>query len=164
MPQLDPSTFASQLFWLAVIFVVLLVLMARVGLPRVRAVIETRTAKIDGDLGAAAEARGRSEELLAEYEKSLATARAEAQATIRGMAEAMAKEQAHREHELMEKLAVEARSAEARIAAAKREALANVRQIAVEAAQAATARLVGNELPASDIETAVARVLTEQRS
>jgi F-type H+-transporting ATPase subunit b len=163
MPQLDIASFPPQLFWLAVIFVVLLIVMARIGLPRVRGVLDTRSAKIDGDLGAAADARGRSEALLAEYEKSLATARAEAQSTVRTMIETLAKEQAHREHELMELLTVEARSAETRIAAAKQAALANVRQIAVEAAQAATARLVGNDLPASDIEAAVTRVLAEQR-
>jgi len=163
MPQLDPTGFPTQLFWLAVIFVVLLILMARVGLPRVRAVIDTRAAKIDGDLGAAADARGRSEALLAEYERSLAAARAEAQSTVRAMAETMAKEQAHREHELMQQLAVEARSAETRIAAAKRDALANVRQIAVEAAQAAAMRLVGDAPPAAEIEQAVAGVLAERR-
>lgn len=163
MPQLDPATFPTQLFWLAVIFVVLLVLMAKLGLPRVRDVLDTRAAKIDGDLGAAADARGRSEALLAEYEKALASARAEAQATVRNMAESLAKEHAHRERELMETLAVEARSAETRIAAAKRDALANVRQIAVEAAQAAGARLVGDALPASEIEAAVGRVLAEHR-
>ena len=163
MPQLDPTGFPTQLFWLAVIFVVLLIMMARVGLPRVRAVIDTRAAKIDGDLGAAADARGRSEALLAEYERSLAAARAEAQSTVRAMAETMAKEQAHREHELMQQLAVEARSAETRIAAAKRDALANVRQIAVEAAQAAAMRLVGDAPPAAEIEQAVAGVLAERR-
>jgi F-type H+-transporting ATPase subunit b len=163
MPQLDIASFPPQLFWLAVIFVVLLIVMARIGLPRVRGVLDTRSAKIDGDLGAAADARGRSEALLAEYEKSLAAARAEAQSTVRTMIETLTKEQAHREHELMELLTVEARSAETRITAAKQAALANVRQIAVEAAQAATARLVGNDLPASDIEAAVTRVLAEQR-
>ncbi len=163
MPQLDPTTFPTQLFWLAVIFVVLLILMAKVGLPRVREVVDTRAAKIDGDLAAAADARSRSESLLAEYERSLATARAEAQATIRTMAETMAKEQARREQELMERLVVEARSAESRIAAAKNQALANVRQIAVEAAQAATTRLVGDSLPTAEIEAAVTSVLAERR-
>jgi len=162
MPQLDPATYPTQLFWLAVIFVVLLILMAKLGLPRVRAALETRSAKIDGDLGAAAEARGRSEALLAEYERSLAAARAEAQTTVRTMVETLAKEQAQREHELMERLALEARAAEARIATAKQAALANVRAIAVEAAQAATARLVGDGLPASDIEAAVTRALGQR--
>ena len=164
MPQLDPSTYPTQLFWLAVIFIVLYIVMSRVALPRVSAAIDTRAVKIDGDLGAAAEARGRSETLLAEYERALATARAEAQATVRGMAEQMAKEQAQREHALVEQLNVEARSAEARIASAKTAALANVRQIAVEAAQAATERLVGHALPAADVEAAVGGVLAERRS
>ena len=48
MPQLDPATFPTQLFWLAVVFVVLLILMARVGLPRVREVVETRAAILPG--------------------------------------------------------------------------------------------------------------------
>ncbi|MBI3516460.1 MAG: F0F1 ATP synthase subunit B' [Proteobacteria bacterium] len=164
MPQLDPSTFPTQLFWLAVVFVVLLIVMARVGLPRVRAVIETRAAKIDGDLAAASDARGHSETLLAEYEKALAAARADAQATVRTMMDAIAKDQTQREHALMEQLTVEARSAEARIAAAKTAALANVRQIATETAEAATARLVGGPLPAAEVEAAVARVLAERRA
>jgi F-type H+-transporting ATPase subunit b len=162
MPQLDPTSFPTQLFWLAVIFVVLLILMARVGLPRVRAVVDLRAAKIDGDLAAAADARGRSEALLAEYEKSLTTARAEAHATIRTMTESLAKEQASREHALMEQLNAEARAAETRIAAAKTAALANVRQIAVEAAEAATQRLVGTALPAAEVEAAVSSVLRER--
>jgi F-type H+-transporting ATPase subunit b len=78
---------------------------------------------------------------------------------VRTTIETLAKEQVQREHDLMERLAGEARSAETRIAAAKQAALANVRTIAVEAAQAATARLVGDGLPASDIEAAVTRAL-----
>lgn len=163
MPQLDPSTYPTQLFWLAVIFIVLYIVMSRIALPRVSEAVETRAAKIDGDLGAAAEARTRSESLLAEYEKALAAARADAQATIRSMSEQMAKEQAQREHALVEQLNVEARSAEARIAAAKSAAMANVRQIAVEAAQAATERLVGSALPAGEIEAAVGGILAERR-
>ena len=164
MPQLDPSTYPTQLFWLAVIFILLYVVMSRIALPRVREAVETRAAKIDGDLGAAAEARSRSEALLAEYEKALASARADAQTTIRGMMDQMSKEQAAREHALVEQLNVEARSAVARIAAAKTAALANVRQIAVEAAQAATERLVGNALPAGEIDAAVGAVLAERRA
>jgi F-type H+-transporting ATPase subunit b len=164
MPQLDPSTYPTQLFWLAVIFILLYVVMSRVALPRVREAVETRAAKIDGDLGAAAEARSRSEALLAEYEKALASARSDAQTTIRGMMDQMNKEQAAREHALVEQLNGEARAAEARIATAKTAALANVRQIAVEAAQAATERLVGNALPAGEIDAAVGAVLAERRS
>lgn len=162
MPQLDPASYPTQLFWLAVVFIVLYVLMSRIGLPRVNQVVTARAAKIDGDLGAAADARSRSEALLGEYEQSLAAARAEALATIRATTEAIAREAAEREHELMVKLAAEGRAAEARIAAAKTQALGNIRQIAVEAVQAASTQLVGSSLPGSEIEAAVAQVLTER--
>ena len=55
MPQLDFSTFPSQIFWLAVIFVLLYLLMARVALPRVSAMIDARKARIEGDLERAAQ-------------------------------------------------------------------------------------------------------------
>jgi len=161
MPQLDPTSFATQLFWLAVVFVVLLIMMSRIGLPRVHAAIGTRAAKIDGDLAAAVAARERSAALVADYEASITEARTTAQSMIRAMAETMAKEQAHRENELLRKLSNEARSAEARIAEAKSAALASVEQIAVEAAQAATARLIGERPPPADIRAAVMNVLAE---
>src|SRR5258708_38120340 len=101
MPQLDAATFPTQLFWLAVIFVALLILMTKVGLPRVREVLDARSAKIDGDLGGAAEARGRSESLLAEYERSLAAARPDAQSTVRSMIQQITTKQRRREHGLV---------------------------------------------------------------
>ena len=59
MPQLDFATFPPQLFWLAITFIVLYVLMAWVGLPRVGGVIAARRNRIDGDLEKAAQMQGR---------------------------------------------------------------------------------------------------------
>ena len=50
MPQLDISTFVPQIFWLAVSFAVLYVLMSRVALPRMTAILEMRAGRIEGDL------------------------------------------------------------------------------------------------------------------
>ena len=47
MPQLDLSTFPSQLFWLAVVFIVLYVLMARLGLPKIGTVLAERRQRIE---------------------------------------------------------------------------------------------------------------------
>ena len=76
MPQLDLSTFPPQLVWLAISFVVLYLLMARLGLPRVGATIEARRRHLDEDLARAAELRTQAEAALAAYEAAQAQARA----------------------------------------------------------------------------------------
>src|SRR3954453_19265754 len=73
-PPFDPSTFASQLVSLAITFVALYLLMARVALPRVGSILEERRARIDGDLGDAQRLKARSDEAIAAYEKALADA------------------------------------------------------------------------------------------
>ena len=76
MPQLDISTFPPQLFWLAVTFIVLYLLMSRLGLPRVTAIIEARRKRLDDDLSRAAEVRAEAEATVAAYQRTLAEARA----------------------------------------------------------------------------------------
>src|SRR5271157_3555225 len=97
MPQLDFSTFPSQLFWLAVVFVVLYLLMARIGLPKVGAVIAERKAKAAGDLDQASRMKAEAEAVMAAYERSLADARAQAQATLRAAIERFNAEAAERQ-------------------------------------------------------------------
>ncbi|MFT6106608.1 MAG: F-type H+-transporting ATPase subunit b [Rickettsiales bacterium] len=47
MPQFDPSSFASQIFWLAICFGALYVAMSRVFLPRIRDIFQTRNIGIE---------------------------------------------------------------------------------------------------------------------
>ena len=49
LPQLAVETFAGQLFWLAIAFVLLYVLLAFVVIPRIRNVLETRRSRIAGE-------------------------------------------------------------------------------------------------------------------
>ena len=79
-PPFNPQTFASQLFWLAITFVLLYVLMARLALPRVGAIIDDRQKRIAGDLAEAERLKEQSDAAVAAYEKALADARARAQA------------------------------------------------------------------------------------
>src|SRR6201999_274495 len=74
-PPFQKDTFASQLIWIAITFIVLYRLMARVALPRVGSILEHRRAHIDGDLAEAQRLKTASDEALATYEKSLADAR-----------------------------------------------------------------------------------------
>lgn len=163
MPQLDPTSYASQLFWLALTFIPLFLLVWKVALPRVGAVIEARRRRIAADLDKAAALRDEAAKLLAWYEKTLADAQEKARAELRLAAEEMAAAAAQRHAELGARLAEEVAAAERRIGAAKEEALASIRAVAGEAAAAATERLIGVRPPADALERAVADVAGERR-
>ncbi|HEY1430196.1 MAG TPA: F0F1 ATP synthase subunit B', partial [Stellaceae bacterium] len=115
MPQLDVSTFAPQLVWLAISFVVLYLLMAKIGLPRVNAIIEARRNRLDDDLARAAQFKAEAEAAIAAYQKTMAEARAEAQATIRERTDQFAAEAAERQRQLAEALAEQTKAAEREI-------------------------------------------------
>ena len=161
LPQLDPSTFASQIFWLAVTFVALYLLMSRVALPRVRDVLEERERRITDDLEKAQRLKDESEAVLAEYEKALADARANAQAMFAQAVEQANAEAAKRQQDMAQKLAKQLETAESRVQAAKAEALDNIRQVAIEVAQDAAARLIGGDIAEGDAATAVAAAMKD---
>jgi F-type H+-transporting ATPase subunit b len=155
MPQLDFTTFAPQLFWLAVSFVVLYGLMRWLALPRVEQVLAGRREHLAGDLTRAADLKTEAEAALAAYQKTLADARAAAQATLRETTEKLAAEAAARQQELSATLAAQVAAAEARIAAMKEQALADVRGIATEVGGAVVEKLIGATADAAKLRTAV---------
>ena len=155
MPQFWMEDFAPQMVWLVISFIALYLLMARVALPRVADVLETRHGRIADDLDQAAQLKSQAETVIAEYEAALAKARGDAQATIAqaGLEATAAADK--RNAEIAEALAAEAAAAAARIDAAKTEALAELRGVATELAQAAAELLLGAEVAAGDVEQAV---------
>ncbi len=155
MPQLDFTTFAPQLFWLAVSFVVLYGLMRWLALPRVGQVIAGRREHLSRDLTRAADLKTEAEAALAAYQKTLADARAAAQATLRETSEKLAAEAAARQQQLSATLAAQVAAAEARIAAMKEQALADVRGIATEVGGAVVEKLIGASADAAKLRTAV---------
>ena len=94
MPQLDPAFFAPQLFWLAVSFIVLYVLMSRLAMPQIAGVLKQREDKIQGDLETAQRLKDETKSVIAAYEKALADARGEAQALARQTSDAASAESA----------------------------------------------------------------------
>jgi F-type H+-transporting ATPase subunit b len=155
MPQLDLSTYVPQLFWLFVTFVVFYVLMKRLAVPQVGRAIEARRQRLDSDLGRAGELRNQAESVLASYEKTLAAARAEAQATLREISERMAAEAAERQRQLSASLAQQIAAAERRIAEGKNQALAEIRGVAVDVGRAVVEKMTGSAPDAARMERAV---------
>jgi F-type H+-transporting ATPase subunit b len=142
LPQLDASTWPSQLFWLALTFGVLYFLMSTYFLPRIGATLEERRDRIADDLDKAAEGRREAEEAEKAYNRSLADARAKAQAIAADTREEVAVEVASLQREAEEELAEKADAAEARIAAMKTSAAAKVREAATDTTRAIVEALI----------------------
>ena len=79
MPQLDPTTFGNQIFWLLVALVAIYFILSRVALPRIAGILAERNGTITNDLAAAEDLKVKAKEAETAYEKALADARAEAQ-------------------------------------------------------------------------------------
>jgi F-type H+-transporting ATPase subunit b len=158
-PPFQAQNFASQLVWLAIAFVLLYVLMAKLALPRVGAAIETRQKRIDDDIAEAGRLKQDSDAAIAAYEKALADARAGAQTIAGEMRERQAAEAETTRKRLEDQLNAKLADAEKSIAATKEAAMRNVRGIAEDAARAIVERLIGKAPSDSAVGAAVADVL-----
>lgn len=164
MPQLEVSTFVPQLFWLAITFILLFLLMWKVGLPRVGGLIEARRKRIDDDLARAAQLKDEAEAALAAYQQTLATARAQAQAAVKMTTDRLAAEAAERQRQLGESLAQQVAAAERDIVAAKQRALAEMHEVAVEVARSVTEKVIGTAADTASLAAAVERAMAERTS
>lgn len=143
MPQLAAETFASQLIWLAITFVVLYLIMSRVVIPRIGGILEDREARIRGDLDKAEELKADADKAMAEYESRLAEARASAHGIIGEMKAEMAAETEKRRHEIDADLSKRQAEAESRIAEQRESALGSLDEVARQATAAVLERLTG---------------------
>lgn len=130
LPQLHAPDFTPQLFWLAVTFVLLYWIMAKVALPRIGEVIEERRDRIQRDLAAAERLKGETDKALQTYEKALSDARGSASAIARQTRDELSAEVDKERKAVEDQLASKLADAEASITATKTKALASVKDIA----------------------------------
>ena len=143
LPQLDIATWPNQLFWLVITFTILFLLMNYVVTPRISAVLETRRDKIAGDLEKAKEADADAKAMQETYQKALAAARADASEKAQAATKAANEKAAAGEAEMAKKLAKKLASAEKKLGAMRDEAMANLNDVATEAAQETVKQLIG---------------------
>ena len=122
LPQLDIETYASQIFWLIVTFLVLYFLVAKIAMPRIAEVLEGRQERIEDDLDKAETLKKEAYLVRVEYEKALSSAREEAHEATRRAQEEIAKHGAEVEALANQKVVNMLKDAEDRIEAARTEA------------------------------------------
>ena len=141
LPQLDITTWPSQLFWLVVTFVIGYILISSLVAPSISSVLANRSTKISNDLETAKKAQDNAKEVYTSYEESLSEARSQAAiAAAKALEEAKA-ETASRDAAINKKLASSAKKAEARLSKMRDEALSSLEDLATETSQKIIAEL-----------------------
>jgi len=162
MPQIDQiaAIYASQLFWLVLVFALIYFGIGRAMLPKIQRTVEDRDAKIAGDIAAAKAAREAADKADEAYQSNLAASRNEAQA-----AAAAAKSRATAASEVRLKaadaeIAQHVAQAEAALASARVAAVGQIEAVAIDAAQDIVARVSGVFVDRGQAAAAVAAAMS----
>lgn len=82
MPQLDPSTYVSQIFWLILSFLSLWFVMSWFIVPKIEDIIKQRRQKIDGYIQKAESINQQALQSLEKYQKALNKAKKDSETAI----------------------------------------------------------------------------------
>lgn len=155
LPQLDVSTFESQLVWLFLSFAVLFVFIWKIALPKVSNVMLLREETISSDLDSAEDLRSESEAIKASYEQSLAAARKNAHdSAMKARADIQVKVDAA-SAELDGRLSADSSAAETRIKAARDAALDDLDDVVIDVTSDLVSKLAGGPADQNAIDAAV---------
>ena len=155
MPQLDPTYWASQAFWLVLIFTMLYLVLSKLFIPKIKESIDDRENKIKDDLDEAQKLKIIAEEKLKEYELAIENAKKEVQKTLFESKNKLNTEIKNKKKEFAKEIETEVKNTEQEIKKLKRESLANIAAISEEITSKVIEMVSGEPLNQSSIKAAV---------
>ena len=158
MPQMEFADYMPQVVWLVITFATLYVLMAKLALPRITDILETRQRHLEHDLELSEKLRDEAQATLAEYDAAVASTRAEAESLLAKARESIQTETQERMAELNGRLESEIRESDARIRHAMSQAMDELVVVAGNSARAAVERLAGIKVSDEQARVAVESV------
>ena len=155
MPQLDPKYWASQAFWLILIFTILYIAIAKFYLPKIKNNLDDRENKIKDDVDDANKFKELSESKFKEYEKILADAKKEV-IKIQIESRTILDKNIQSKKEAMEKeIENEISKAQKEIDELKRSSLNDIQSISENITSSIIENISGDKLNESSIKAAV---------
>ena len=155
MPQLDPTYWASQAFWLVLIFTMLYLVLSKLFIPKIKESIDDRENKIKDDLDEAQKLKIIAEEKLKEYELAIENAKKEVQKTLFESKNKLNTEIKNKKKEFAKEIETEVKNTEQEIKKLKKESLANIAAISEEITSKVIEMVSGEPLNQSSIKAAV---------
>jgi len=155
MPQLDPTYWASQAFWLTLIFTLLYLALSKMFIPKIKESIDDRENKIKDDLDESQELKNLAEQKLREYEVTIENAKKEVQKIIFESKNKLSIEIQNKKKKIEKEIEQEVRNAEQEIRSLKKESLENISSISEEIASKVIEMVSGEPLNQSSVKAAV---------
>lgn len=161
-PQLKTETYASQVFWLFVSFLMMYGLMSRVALPRVGEVLETRRAQKENNLKRAEQLQEEAQKATESYEEALAKAQESAQEAITAAEQNIAEKMAAESARFAEHARKRVVAAEQGIEKAKADALISLADISAEISAEIVNKVAGVKITKADAKKVVTTVMKKE--
>jgi len=164
LPQFEPDTFASQLFWLAITFMVMFFVFSKFTLPSISSVIENRKNIIDSDLDMAEKLSAEADSVHDAYNENLLTTRNDALAVIAKSEEKTKAKYEKKSEEFRVKSEEEIAQTEARINEAKDKAMSDMNKVITDVASDAIEKIIGKKADTKKVQSIVENIKGDSKS
>ena len=155
MPQLDPTYWASQAFWLILVFSVLYISIARFYLPKIKKNLDDRENKIKEDLDEANNLKNLSEIKLEEYENILENSKKEVTKILLESKNKINKDIQSKKEAMEKEIEIEVAKAQKEILDLKKNSISSINIISQEITSNIIEKMSGDKLNDSSIKAAV---------
>ena len=146
MPQLDPKYWASQAFWLILVFSVLYISIAKFFLPKIKKNLDNRESKIKEDLDEANKLKSLSEEKIKEYEIIIENSKKEVTKILLESKNSLNKDIQNKKDSMEKEIENEISKAQKEILEMKKNSISSINNISQEIASNIIEKISGDKL------------------
>ena len=155
MPQLDPKYWASQAFWLVLVFSILYLSIAKFYLPKIKKNLDNRESKIKEDLDDANKLKNLSEKKIKEYEIILENSKKEVTKILLESKNILNKDIKNKKDSMEKEIENEISKAQKEILEMKKNSISSISNISQEIASNIIEKMSGDKLNESSIKAVV---------
>ena len=155
MPQLDPKYWASQAFWLILVFVILYISLSKFYLPKIKSNLDNRENKIKEDLENANKFKEQSEAKLKEYGLILDKAKKEVNRIHFDSKTALDKDIQSKKEVIEKEIEKEILKAQKEISELKKNSISSIQSISENITANIIENISGDKLNESSVKAAV---------
>ena len=155
MPQLNPEFWASQIFWLVLIFGSLYILLSKLILPKISNNLEARKSEIAENIEAAEKQRNESDQKLKDYEKIINQSKTEAKNLFSQARQKILSDINSKKESLEKEIDEEIKKAEKEILDLNKKSPEKINKIAIETTADLIKQIIGADVNNSNISAIV---------